>query len=83
MTHSPILDDELPVNHEEALQLAYLKREESNLARCYLSLQARVARLEAGLNDCFSKACDYSTDERTARSMIADAARAALQSGDS
>jgi hypothetical protein len=26
------------VNHEEAIQLAYLKRAESNLARCYIEL---------------------------------------------
>lgn len=30
-----------PVNHEEALQLAYLKRRESNLARCYIELATR------------------------------------------
>ena len=28
-----------PVNHDEALELAYLKREESNLARCYIALR--------------------------------------------
>jgi hypothetical protein len=29
------------VNHDEALQLAYLKRKESNLARCYIELRER------------------------------------------
>jgi hypothetical protein len=27
------------INHDEALQLAYLKRGESNLARCYIALR--------------------------------------------
>lgn len=34
---------DLPVNHEEALELAYLKRNESNLARCYIELAERRA----------------------------------------
>ena len=37
--------DELPINHEEAKSLAYLKRQESNLARCYLAVTAEQAVL--------------------------------------
>jgi hypothetical protein len=35
---------DLPVNHEEALQLAHMRRDESNLARCYIALRAITDR---------------------------------------
>lgn len=35
-------DDSEIINHEEALSLAYIKRQESNLARCYIDLAAPV-----------------------------------------
>jgi hypothetical protein len=39
------------VNHEEADQLSNLKREESNLARCYLDLKLQNGALKARLWD--------------------------------
>lgn len=42
---------ELPVNHAEAAELAALKRDESNLARCYIEAAARIATLEAALGE--------------------------------
>ena len=38
--------EDKPINHEEALELAYIKQQESNLARCYISLTAKVQELE-------------------------------------
>jgi len=35
-------DKSHPLNHSEAYELACLKREESNLARCYLALLERL-----------------------------------------
>ena len=37
------------VNHAEASQLAHMKRDESNLARCYLDLEASLAACRAVL----------------------------------
>lgn len=39
-------------NHEEALQLAYLKQRESNLARCYIDLQSRLMPNATGFVTC-------------------------------
>jgi hypothetical protein len=39
------MNDSLPINHEEAYQLACLKQEESNLARCYIELHDGVSSL--------------------------------------
>lgn len=36
------------VNHEEAFELACVKRAESNLARCYLNLRSRVSLPDGG-----------------------------------
>lgn len=36
----------LPINHEEAFELASIKYESSNLARCYLELKARCDMLQ-------------------------------------
>ncbi len=41
-----------PVNHEEAEQLAQAKQLESNLARCYLDIQAQNRALRAELQIC-------------------------------
>jgi hypothetical protein len=35
-----------PINHEEAEQLAQMKRGESNLARCYLDMKVQVTAYE-------------------------------------
>ena len=40
---------ELIINHDEAYQLACIRREESNLARCYMELHDLVKKLEADL----------------------------------
>ena len=40
----------MTTNHEEALQLAQMKRDGSNLARCYIDLEARVKALEDALS---------------------------------
>jgi len=37
---------ETVINHEEALELAYIKRQDSNLARGYIELTAKVQELE-------------------------------------
>ena len=37
------------INHDEAHHLALLKKDESNLARCYLQIRERAAELEAAL----------------------------------
>lgn len=39
--------NDLPINHEEALQLAHMRRGESNLARCYIAQAAEIERLTA------------------------------------
>lgn len=36
----------LPCNHEEALLLAQMKRDESNLARCYVQLHEIIAQIQ-------------------------------------
>jgi hypothetical protein len=41
----PTMTDPI-INHEEAAQLAAIKRDESNLARCYLDAVQRIAELE-------------------------------------
>jgi len=40
------MSDELPINHEEAKELAEAKQLESNLARCYLNLAYRLSSEE-------------------------------------
>lgn len=45
------LIEKLQVNHEEALAVAWLKRDTSNLARSYLVLLAELERLRNILNE--------------------------------
>lgn len=40
-----------PINHKEAEELALLKREESNLARCYLDMKLQAAEMKKLLTD--------------------------------
>jgi ribosomal protein S18 acetylase RimI-like enzyme len=50
---------ELPINHEEALQLAHFKKDESNLARCYIELHEREGFV------AFTKAIEFVLKEDT------------------
>lgn len=53
------IDDELVTNHEEALQLAHMKKDESNLARCYIDLQSQLTTARAaGFADGIEKAAN-------------------------
>lgn len=56
------------INHDEALQLAHLKRQDSNLARCYLALKEEAEREAVRRNAWEDKARRLLKDCHTALS---------------
>jgi hypothetical protein len=65
---SPPADVVTEENHEEALQLAHIRKNESNLARCYIALRAaRYAAFNEGVEEA-AKLADR-TKEYSSRDM--------------
>ena len=58
------------VNHKEAKELALIKQEESNLARCYLELSAGATKTEKELRRLL--ALIYANQNQTAHLLYAD-----------
>ena len=60
----------LPVNHDEAFLLAFNKRDESNLARCYLALTAENKALREAVIEEAAKVAEDFTGEFPARDAV-------------
>jgi hypothetical protein len=72
------MNEDEKLNHDEALQLAFLRRDESNLARCYVDLATRTPSPSSDIEQIISAWAFAHNIDGAARNDLFVRIRAAL-----